>query len=50
MEFPVNESTIVLVIAGFATTILIGMLAHFAASSVLSKKSNAMDENHYRRD
>jgi|GEM_PF-2584100 len=49
MEFPINESTVVLVVAGIVTTILIGMLAHFAASSILSNKSNALDEDHYRR-
>ena len=50
MEFPINESSIMLVIAGLATTLLIGMLAHFSVASIMSKKSNAMDEAHYSRD
>jgi hypothetical protein len=50
MEYPINESSILLVITGFATAVLIGMLAHFAVSSFLSKSSNAMDDAHYSRD
>jgi hypothetical protein len=50
MEFPINESSIMLAISGLATTLLVGMLAHFSVASILSKKANAMDEAHYSRD
>jgi hypothetical protein len=50
MEYPINESSILLVITGFATAGLIGMLAHFAITSFFSKRSNAMDDAHYSRD
>jgi hypothetical protein len=50
MEYPINESSIILVIAGLVTTVTIGMLVHFSVASVLSKKANAMDDAHYSRD
>ena len=50
MEFPINESSVLLVITGVATAGLIGMLAHFSIASFFSKRSNAMDETHYSRD
>jgi hypothetical protein len=50
MEFPINESSVLLVITGIATAGLIGMLAHFSIVSFFSKRSNAMDETHYSRD
>lgn len=50
MEYPINESSIVLVIAGFVTTLLIGMLAHFSITSFFSKRANTMDDAHYQRD
>ena len=50
MEFPINESSVLLVITGIATAGLIGMLAHFAITSFFSKRSNSMDDAHYTRD
>lgn len=50
MEYPINESSIVLVVAALATTLLVGMLAHFSVMSFFSKRSNAMDDAHYKRD
>ncbi|HEY7853655.1 MAG TPA: hypothetical protein VIB80_00870 [Aquiluna sp.] len=50
MEYPINESSILLVVAGLATTVLIGMLTHFAVASFFSKRANAMDDAHYSRD
>ena len=50
MEYPINESSIVLLVAGLATTLLIGMLAHFSITSFFSKRANSMDDAHYTRD
>ena len=50
MEYPINESSIMLVIAGLTTATLIGMFAHFSVMSFFSKRSNAMDEAHFSRD
>lgn len=50
MEYPINESSIVLVAAGLATTLLIGMMAHFSIMSFFSKRANSMDDSHYSRD
>ena len=50
MEYPINESSILLVIAGIATAGLVGMLAHFSVMSFFSKRSNSMDDAHYTRD
>ena len=50
MDYPINESSILLVIAGIATAGLVCMLAHFAVMSFFSKRSNSMDDAHYTRD
>ncbi len=50
MEYPINESSIMLVIAGLTTAALVCMFAHFAAVSFFSKRANAMDEAHFSRD
>lgn len=49
MEFPINESSIMLVVAAIPTTLLIGMMLHFAITGILGKSSNELGAAHFKR-
>jgi hypothetical protein len=49
MEFPINESSVVLVVATIPTTLLIGMMLYFAISGILGKSSKQPDASHFSR-
>lgn len=49
MEFPINESSVMLVVAAIPTTLLIGMMLYFAISGILGKPSKQLEATHSGR-
>ena len=50
MEYPINESSILIVITGLGVTLLIGMFVHLSIASIFQKSGNSLTEEHYSRD
>jgi hypothetical protein len=50
MEYPINESSILIIITGVGVTALIGMFVHLAITSILQKSGNSLTKEHYSRD
>jgi hypothetical protein len=50
MEYPINESSILIVITGIGVTALVGMFVHLSITSILQRSSNELNEQHFSRD